>query len=280
MGIEPIEYRTWNGVRTGMWQRVLVVVEGIVRKDIRSKGVLVLLIIGSILVHLFPMMTVVFLPQEKLSASMMAGSTFITEPYMKNGLFALFSILLAAVVTSDLISADYHDNSFVLYFSRPIKPALYMVSKLGGAATVMALFCLLPPIIYCVVVMGTQTGPDYLTGLKVTGMTLGACLLTLVFFSGMGLMLSSLTKRKAYAGVGTFMAFLVPMILSEFFMHFNRNWRLLNPVTVLHYSYDLIYGFRLPEDINQGYHALFMGAYLLIPMMITYITLHRRAQGK
>ncbi len=273
MRIDPIEYTPWNGERTGLILRVFVIIKKIFKQNIKSKGVLVLLILGIILAHLFPIMSTVFIPRERLSAD-------IVNTYMKDGFFALFSILLAAVVTSSLISSDYQDNSFVLYFSRPIKPAVYMFSKLFGAALVMALFCFLPPIIYCITVMGTQTGPDYWSGLKVTGMTVAAGLLTVIYFSSMGLMLSSLTKRKAYAGVGTFIAFLAPMTLSEFFVNFNVKWRLLNPIVILHYSFDLIYGFRLPDYIEFHEYLLSFLAYLFIPMAVTYYILQRRAVGK
>ncbi len=273
MGIDPIEYTTWKGERTGLFQRIFVIAGRIFKKNVKSKGVLLLLILGIILAHLFPIMFTVIVPKEKLTAE-------IVNPYMKDGFFALFSVLLAAVITSGLISSDYNDNSFVLYFSRPIKPTVYMFSKLLGAAVVMALFCFLPPVIYCITVMGTQTGPDYWSGIKVTGMTITAGLLTVIFFSNIGLMMSSVTKRKAYAGVGTFIAFLAPMILSEFFAHFNDKWRLLNPIAILHYSYDLIYGFQLPGYIEFHQYLLSFTAYMFIPMAVTYYILQRRARGR
>ncbi len=273
MRIDPIEYTLWDGDRTSLLQRIYVIVEKNFTKNVRSKGVLVLLILGIILAHLFPIMFAVFMPQKNLSAD-------IINPYMKDGFFALFSILLAAVVTSSLISSDYQDNSFVLYFSRPIKPAVYMFAKLFGAATVLSIFCLLPPIIYCITIMGTQTGSDYLIGLKVTGMTVVAGLITIIYFSSMGLLLSSLTKRKAYAGVGTFITFLAPMIFSEFFAQFNLKWRLLSPIVVLQYTYDLIFGFQLPHYIEFHYYLVSFMAYLFIPMAVTYYILQRRAVGK
>ncbi|MFO8110715.1 MAG: ABC transporter permease subunit [Thermoplasmata archaeon] len=273
MGIDPIEYTTWNGKRTKLLHRTALIANKIFNKSLRSKGVLALLIIGSVLVHAFPILLTAFAPYEKLD-------TDIIRPYMRDGLFALFSILLAAVVTSDIISADYHDNSFILYFSRPIKPLVYMFSKLLGALSVLGLFCLLMPVTFGITVMGTQTGSDYTTSFKMLGLTVVAGIFTTFFFVAMGVMFSSLTKRKAYAGVGTFIGFFAPMTLGEFFAYFDPNWRLLSPVNILHFTYDLIYGFDLPTEISSNYYYLALTAYLAFPLIVSYVTLQKKAVGK
>ncbi len=282
LGIEPIQYTPWDGKRTPIFNRIVLIADKVFKKNIKAKGVLALLIIGSILVHVFPILTTAIIPFEKLTAEMMVKSAEMAMdvPYMMNPFFALFSILLAAVVTSDLISSDLQDNSFILYFSRPIKPAIYLTSKLLGSASVLAVYCLMMPLIFCLVVIATQTGSDYLSSLKVMGMTFVAGLFITFFFSTMGLMMSSVTKRKAYAGVGTFMAFFAPMIISEFFAHFNENWKLLSPVNILHYTFLRIYGYSIPGSIEVNYYYAALFGYLILPLLFTYYILQRRAMGK
>ncbi len=280
MGIDPIEYTPWHGKRSGISHRMFVVIKKILNTSVRSKGVIVLLLIGGILVHLFPIITAVIFPQEKLTAEIMVRGTPTLEPYMRGELFLIFSILLAAVVTSDLISSDYHDNSFILYFSRPIKPPIYMISKFLGGISVISLFCFVMPMLFCITVISTQTGSDYWTSFKVMGLTALAGVLTTFFFTAMGLMLSSMTKRKAYAGVGTFVAFFAPTLIAEIFSEFNVNWRLLSPINVLHYTYDLIYGYDIPHNIDTSLFYVALFTYLLLPLVITYIVIQRRAVGK
>ena len=80
---------------------------------------------------------------EELKASDMSN-------YLGGGLFVIFSMLLAAIVTSDLISEDLASRSFVLYFSRALKVRDYLAGKAAGALLVMSLFCALPPVIRCI----------------------------------------------------------------------------------------------------------------------------------
>ncbi len=282
LGIEPIEYTVWKGERTTIFYRIRLIAEKVFKNNMSSKGVLALLIIGITLVHVFPILTAVIIPYETLTEDIMVAGTNrpMGGPYMENPFFALFTILLSAVVTSGIISSDYQDNSFILYFSRPIKPPVYLLSKLLGAASVIAVYCLLMPIIFCLVVISTQTGSDYISSFKVLGLTIFAGTFITIFFSAIGVMLSSMTKRKAYAGVGTFMAYFTPTFLSEFFAYFNVNWRLLSPITILQYTLRKIYGYDIPSGINLGYYYAALFVYLFIPLILTYLILKRRASGK
>ncbi|MCJ7464775.1 MAG: hypothetical protein MUO81_08560, partial [Thermoplasmata archaeon] len=99
MGINPIEYHAWKGERTAQNLRLYVIARSVFRHKIRSLGVIILLVIGFLLVHAFSLITIVLLSHEELKASDM-------NSYLGGGLFVIFSMLLAAVVTSDLISED------------------------------------------------------------------------------------------------------------------------------------------------------------------------------
>ncbi|UCF08718.1 MAG: ABC transporter permease subunit [Thermoplasmata archaeon] len=200
--------------------------------------------------------------------------------YLNDGLLVIFTILLASLVCSDLIAEDLGDNSFILYFSRPIKTIDYLAGKILGALWVLGLFCFLPLIIFCIAVMGTQSGSDYGTSLNVLGSTFIAGLLTTFIFVPYGILISSFTKRKSYATIGIFMSFFVLIIIGNIFAGFDRNWVLLDPTRVLYYSYDILYGFSIPEGINGTLHGVVLLCILVIPLVVLYLRIHLKGVGK
>lgn len=276
MGISPIEYKPWQGERTAKIQRPYVIAKDILLDKLKSKAVLALLIIGIILVHVFRAISLSLVPHEKLTASMMIGQGVMVS-YLKNGLYIIFSILLASVVSSDLISQDLNDNSFVLYFSRSIKPVDYLIGKVVGGFGVMSIFCTIPILGVGLAAIGTQSGSEYLHSFQILFKALAAGLLTQSVFLFYGVMLSSFTKRKAYAGVGTFMSFFVLTIVSGIFQQFDPNWQLLSPVNILNFSFDRIFGNDLPSGIDQGLHSIILVCILVIPLVILYYQIYRRA---
>src|SRR5512137_1988500 len=164
MGISPIEYHAWKGERTAQNLRLYVIARSVFRHKIASLGVIVLLVLGFLFVHAFSLITIILIHHESLEA-------YDMNSYLGGGLFVIFSMLLAAIVTSDLISEDLASSSFVLYFSRALKVRDYLAGKAAGALLVMSLFCALPPIIVAFVSIATQTGGDYLHSLGVLGET-------------------------------------------------------------------------------------------------------------
>lgn len=276
MGISPIEYKPWDGERTAKHERAYVIAKDVLLNKMKSKGVLAVLIIGIVLVHVFPAIFQSLMPHKKFTADMMIRQGFM-GPYLKGGLYVIFSLLLASVVTSDLISQDLKDNSFVLYFSRSITPVDYLIGKLGGGFAVMGIFCTLPLIAVGMAIISTQTGSDYAHSFEILGKTVVAGLLTQSFFLFYGVMLSSFTKRKAYAGVGTFMSFFVLTIVAEIFAEFDKNWKLLSPLNLLNYSYDRIFGYSIPNGVDEGLHTLVLTVVIVVPLIVLYLQTYRRA---
>ena len=123
VGINPIEYRAWKGIRSAQKSRLYVIAKSVFRHKIRSFGVIALLGLGFLLLHAFQIIFTVMARHESLDAQTMYD-------YMgSGGAFAIFAILLAAVVTSDLIADDMVNSSFVLYFSRAIKVRDYLAGR-------------------------------------------------------------------------------------------------------------------------------------------------------
>ena len=395
-GINRIEYRPWKGKRTDPNRRLLVISQNVLRRNLASKGVLLVLIVGLILVHIFSIIGAVFFPHAALTdADMIGGQAPTVEPinatrdvigpldvnstlringsfaidgsvlvngslnltgsvagngtlafvgvlfqsgnvttqgflrldgelrvigsisgmgtisgegwmngtgfvtgnvtgggaptsgpefagggYLTSGLLVIFTMLLAAVVCSDIIADDMADSSFVLYFSRPVRTVDYFVGKFTGAALVMGLFCVLPPMVYALVMLGTQTGSDYGGGLVILGKTILAGVFTAVFFLPYGLMVSSLTDRKAYAGVGIFMSFFVLTIISGIFSSGNIEWLLVDPFHMVNFTFTLLFGGGLPSGVHASHLAVAISLVIVVPLIAAYFWIGRKGAGK
>jgi ABC-2 type transport system permease protein len=273
MGINPIQYRAWKGERTALNLRVYVILKSIFRHGLRSTGVKILLIVSFLLVYAFQFVSVILMDHETLEAGVMSSD------FNAIGL-ALFAMILTAVITSDLISEDLSNKSFVLYFSRAIKTRDYLVGKAGGAILVMSLLCFLPPVLLAVASILTQSGSDYWSSIKVLGSTVAAGALATVLFVPYGLMLSSVTARRSYAAVGTFMSFFVLTIISGIFSEFDGAWRVISPAESLSFAVDWMFGQSLPTYINGGALFAFLASFIIIPALVLYWRVQRQAVGR
>lgn len=273
MGIKPIEYQPWEGKRTGYLQRVLVIIKNIFKSKITSGGIIALLIIGGLIAHFPNFFTLVFMPIKQLEASMMIN-------YFNSLPFYFFAIILGAVVTSDLISDDMNSNSFVLYFSRPIKPIDYLFGKYAGAFVTVSMFTLLPTFLYGVAAISLQSGSNYMDSFEVLVSTILAGILYSIVITGYGIMLSSLTEKKSYAGGGTFISFIVTIPIGEIFSNFDYNWKLVNPMNLLNYSLRIIYGKDLPSGINSTLFGALIISLITLPVILSFYRVHNKAVGK
>ena len=197
-----------------------------------------------------------------------------------SAIIIIFTMLLAAIICADVISADLANSSFVLYFSRPVRAFDYLLGKIIGLTWVMWLFCLIPPAVYVLVMLGTQTGDDYSDGFKILGKTLLVGLVTAFYFLPYGLMISSLTKSKAYAGIGIFMSFFVLLIISGIFSETSDKWSLISPVELLINFYKITYGGSIPDGITSGQVGGAILAFTVIPMAIVIFWIYRKGAGK
>ncbi len=273
MGISPIEYHPWKGERTATNLRFYVIARSILRHKIRSTGVLVLLILGFLFAHTLYLVMIILSPHERLEPSDMSS-------YLGGGMFAVFAMLMAAVVTSDLVSEDLASSSFVLYFSRALRVRDYLVGKAVGALMVMSLLCLIPTFIVAFVSVVTQTGSDYAYSLGVLGKTvLGGALLT-VFFVPFGLMISCFTKRKSYAAVGTFMSFFGLAIVAGVFNQFSDAWVVVSPIDSLSILFRWFLEGELPSFVNGGALVAIIAALMIVPAVVVYYRLTRQVAGR
>ena len=273
MGLDPIGYRPWNGDRSEHARRFLVIADQVMRQKLKSLWLIAVLVLGTMLVHLFSIILLSTTPHRSLTETAMAG-LFIGP------LFYLFTVILVSMVCSDLIAEDLRSRSLTLYMSRALRPENYLAGKALGALTVISIFTLLPPLILGIAVTATQSGSDYLGSLGVIGRTLVASILLTVFMVPLGLMLSSLTSRKTYAAVGTFMVAYVLQLIAGIFQSYDPNWALLGPQNVLFYCYDVLFDQALPSGISAVLLIVPVFVLTVPPTLLVFNRVTRKGVGK
>jgi hypothetical protein len=137
-----------------------------------------------------------------------------------------------------------------------------------------------PPLLIAIVATATQSGDDYWGSLGVVGRTAIAGALATAFFVPYGLMMSSFTRKRSYAAVGTFMSFFALTIIAEVFSEFAAEWIVISPVNSFMYSFDWIFGQALPSYVDKGTLAAFLALFMVLPAAVVYIRTVRQAVGK
>ena len=95
-----------------------------------------------------------------------------------------------------------------------------------------------------------------------------------------GLMISSITKSKAYAGIGIFMSFFVLLIVSAMFSENSDMWSLISPVELLFNFYNILFDGTIPAGIEAWQVGVSIMAFTLIPMVIVILKIQRKGAGK
>ncbi|NIQ07113.1 MAG: ABC transporter permease subunit [Candidatus Korarchaeota archaeon] len=272
--IQAIEYKPWVGERTGYFRRIFVMTSSIfLTKLKKSKGIKILLLLGMLLVHAFPLLFQPLLPHETLEAEVMRN-------HLNGNLLFIFTILLTSVAASDLIAQDLQSNSFALYFSRPLRPGDYILGKFSGLFSILALFCLIPLLTLGVAMIGTQSSTNYIASLEILGRTILAGFFVSMVFIPYGLMVSSLTENETYAGVGSFIGFFVMGLVAGIFSNFDPNWKLIDPSTIVGYTVNLLFETSLPESIEPALYASGLLVLMVVPLLIIWFRIYWKAIGK
>jgi ABC-2 type transport system permease protein len=134
---------------------------------------------------------------------------------------AIIILVFSVVVTPELVCPDRRDRTLTLYFSTAISPGDYVIGKLAAALMPLLLVTLAPPLVlyagnmlFAVHPIGYFTAHD-----GDLPRIIGAGLIVSLFYGLVGLAISSLTGRRAFA-VGGYLAFLVvPTIIGGTLSH-------------------------------------------------------------
>ena len=153
-----------------------------------------------------------------------AGTTNLANalPYSNySAATAIVILVFTVVITPELVCPDRRDRTLSLYFSTAIGRGDYVVGKIVAALLPMLLVTVAPPLVlYAGNVLFAVHPVGYLgRHLADPPRIVAAGLIIAFFYSLIGLAISSLTARRAFA-VGGYLAFLViPTIIGGVLAH-------------------------------------------------------------
>ncbi len=157
-------------------------------------------------------------------------------------------LLFVALVAPDVICPDRRQRVLPLMFARPITGVDYVVAKLGAIATILFAFSFLPQVVLFVGnMLVSDSALSYFTGhLDVLWQVPTAVALLAVYYTVIGVAISSLTDRRIVAGASIIGLFLITSASSMIFVgdfHFNGGspGGFLNVLAMPLYLRDLVF---------------------------------------
>ena len=123
-------------------------------------------------------------------------------------------LLFVALVAPDVICPDRRQHVLPLMFARPLTGADYVLAKVGAITTILFAFSFIPQVVLFVGnMLVSDSALSYFTGhLDVLWKVPIAVLALAVYYSVIGLAISSLTDRRIVAGAAVIGLFLVTSI--------------------------------------------------------------------
>jgi ABC-type transport system involved in multi-copper enzyme maturation permease subunit len=170
------------------------------RREIRRPATIFAISVGSLITTVYSIILVLFAPfllhGQKLDLS------FFYVP-ASDVTILFFVTLMAAFVGGGLIADDLDSMALTLYLSRPLTAADYLLAKAAILGPLVALIAVLPlvltPFVGALLALFAWD-----VALEALGLSILVGLLLTAFFTAVALFLSSLTRRRAYAGAGVF----------------------------------------------------------------------------
>jgi ABC-2 type transport system permease protein len=130
--------------------------------------------------------------------------TWLFDYFALDNNMSLLVIFFAAIVAPELVSRDIRSGVLPLYFSRPLRAADYVLAKVAALVTALWLLLGVPQfVMFLTGAFTTKTGMKgvwHELGLLIPGW--GYSLLWALIFASIGLLIASLTGKRAFAAGG------------------------------------------------------------------------------
>jgi len=180
--------------------RVRAIVATGLRREFRRPAAIFAIGVGSLLTTASSIILVLFAPF--LLQGQPLDLRFFYTP-ASNPAILFFVTLMASVVGSGLVADDLDSMALTLYLSRPITPTDYLGAKAAILGLLVSTVSVLP-LLLTPLVGGFLGYFPWDVALAAMGLALVVGLVLTAFYTAVTLFLSSLTRRKSYAGAGVF----------------------------------------------------------------------------
>jgi ABC-2 type transport system permease protein len=119
-------------------------------------------------------------------------------------------LLFVAAVVPEVMCGDRRSGMLGLYLAAPLTRDSYLAMKAAAVVTVISVVTLGPPVLLLIGYSFVDLGPGWPTdGLVLLGRIVAAAAAVAVWYTALGLVVSSLTDRRAFASAGIVLAALV-----------------------------------------------------------------------
>ena len=200
MSISLPTYRRREMPLLGRRHRAQVIVSTGLRREFRRPAAIFAIAVGSLVTTVNSIVLVLFAPFLLPGQSLNLGFFFIAA---SNPAILFFVTLMASFVGAGLIADDVHSMALTLYLSRPISVTDYLVAKAAVLGTLVSMLTVLPLAI-TPLIAGLLGLFPWDIALPAIGIAFAVGFLLTAFYTALALFLSSMTRRKAYAGAGIF----------------------------------------------------------------------------
>jgi ABC-2 type transport system permease protein len=210
--VVDVVFTRYDGPRAGRWQAIWSLAAWSALRALgRRRGWKAKVIPITLVLLAFTPALVILGLRALFGTSSFTANVVKALPYSSySATTAIIIVVFSVVVTPELVCPDRRDRTLSLYFSTAIGRGDYVVGKVAAAMMPLLLVTLAPPLIlYAGNVLFAVHPLGYL---EAHGRDLariaGAGVIVASFYALVGLAISSLTSRRAFA-VGGYLAFLV-----------------------------------------------------------------------
>jgi ABC-type transport system involved in multi-copper enzyme maturation permease subunit len=276
MAIYDQSYTPWTGTYTSRADRIRAMIAMELALPFRNTWVLIIVlsafaIVGSWLLVLF------LITSAQVPPLFAVGNQIYREGFFNNPLFSMILMVLSATVGASLISRDVRHRALLMYFSRSITRADYLLGKFLALVLFLLFVTLVPGLALFLGQIGM--GQERLSAGERLGdlgsIVLHSLILTIPM-SAVVLAFSSLTKRTYLAAILWVIFYFVSTSLSPTLVFaLKTDWpKMLSWQNLTAHLGDLCYAQRGPSvhvlDCGPGLPLLILGSVTLLSLALVW----------
>lgn len=213
MGINREGYRSYQGVLLAPGTRWMTLAVTEFRSILKMKWVKV-----SMLLSMIPLITYTIVLVVKALVSGAANVSLVSEldflPKLAESQL-LFVAVVASVGGAGLVAGDRAHNALVLYLSRPLSSARYLLGKTVAMAMALSIVYVASTLLYIIIELLVVPGPVAMDVLRRLTASILVGGVTVVWFSATIVVLSSLAKAGRFVGLAFFALYFISQAVGE-----------------------------------------------------------------